>query len=50
MKRIHIMQEEGLDSYSYGDVDVTVTNKKKAKVVVGGKDGANGKQDDDTEE
>lgn len=49
-KLMEVMQEEGLDSYSYGDVDVTVTNKKKAKVVVGGKDGANGKQDDDTEE
>lgn len=48
-KLMEVMGEEGLDSYSYGDVDVTVTNKRKAKVVVGGKDGGNG-QDDDTEE
>ena len=49
-KLMEVMQEEGLDSYSYGDVDVTVTNKKKAKVVVGGKDGSKAQDDDDTEE
>lgn len=49
-KLMEVMTEEGLDSYSYGDVDVTVTSKRKAKVVVGGQDSPSGKDTDGEDE
>lgn len=35
-KLMEVMDAEGLDSYSYGDIDVMVSKTRKAKVVIGG--------------
>ena len=48
-KLLEVMQEEGLDSYSYADVDVTLNTNKKCKVTIGGQDSPNGKDDDGEE-
>lgn len=34
-KLMEIMEEEGLDVYSYGDVDVSINSSKKCKVHIG---------------
>ncbi len=36
-KIIEIMEEEGIETYSYGDVEVCVEHKEGVKVVIGGK-------------
>jgi nucleosome binding factor SPN SPT16 subunit len=35
-KLLETMVEEGLDTYSYADLDVTINNSKKCRVVIGG--------------
>jgi len=37
-KLIETMKEEGMDTYSYQDVDVVVSHQDSLKVTIGGKD------------
>src|SRR5260221_12175269 len=49
-KLLETMIEEGLDSYSYGDVDVTINNSRKARGVIGGeKPSENGDGEEEAE-
>lgn len=47
-KLMEVMTEEGLDCYSYADVDVTINTNKKCKVTIGGQK-PKGEADDDQE-
>ncbi len=48
-KLLEVMKEEGMDHYSYADVDVMLGHTEKCKVVIGGATGNRKKDDADDE-